>query len=114
MRRRHNALIISTHKSRWYPHLKLAHEKDCQVAPPLRADAVPLSWSDRAEATAPGPAIGRVLVMPLVDASHDSTEREFGKLAAHVILSALTQTGLVDVVDAQTTASLARSTDRGA
>lgn len=76
---------------------------------PLQADAVPLSLSDRAETTAPGPAIGRVLIVPLSNMSHDSTRRLFRRLAAFVMLSALTQTGLVDVVDAQTTASLEQS-----
>lgn len=52
--------------------------------------------------------IGRVLVTPLSNESRDTSAATFGRLAADWMATALAQTGMVDVVDAQTLAGMAQ------
>jgi DNA-binding SARP family transcriptional activator/tetratricopeptide (TPR) repeat protein len=61
---------------------------------------------NRVDESEPSLNIGRVLVAPLNDESHAPDSGAFGRLAGDWIATGLTQTGLVDVVDAQTVAGL--------
>ena len=70
------------------------------------ASASAASASARLDDPEPTLNIGRVLVMPLRDESHDTSAAPFGRLAADWMASGLAQTGLIDVVDAQTAAGL--------
>jgi DNA-binding SARP family transcriptional activator/TolB-like protein len=61
-----------------------------------------------ADAREPARDLGRVLVTPLGNESRDTSAAAFGRLAADWMASGLAQTGVVDVVDAQTVAGLAQ------